>query len=76
MGLMENHEAAVDADAIAALLNVHRDTVYAHARTGQLPAFKVGSRWRFFPSAVISRLNRPRDPWDNPRARHRRSASR
>jgi len=56
-------ERAVNADEIAELLAVHRSTIYSLARSGAIPAFKVGRMWRFFPSQVIAHLNRPRDPW-------------
>ena len=35
---------------VADLLRIDRETVYRMARRGQLPAFKVSSRWRFLPS--------------------------
>ncbi len=35
---------------VAVLLRIDRETVYRMARRGQLPAFKVSSRWRFLPS--------------------------
>lgn len=37
---------------VAALLQIDRETVYRMARRGQLPAFKVSSRWRFLPSRL------------------------
>ena len=37
---------------VAALLRVDRETVYRMARRGELPAFKVSSRWRFLPSRL------------------------
>ena len=37
-------------EEVAALLQIDRETVYRMARRGQLPAFKVSSRWRFLPS--------------------------
>ena len=35
---------------VAVLLQIDRETVYRMARRGDLPAFKVSSRWRFLPS--------------------------
>lgn len=32
---------------VARLLDIDEMTVYRLARTGRLPAFKVGSQWRF-----------------------------
>jgi excisionase family DNA binding protein len=37
---------------VAVLLQVDRETVYRMARRGELPAFKVSSRWRFLPSRL------------------------
>jgi excisionase family DNA binding protein len=37
---------------VAAVLRIDRETVYRMARRGELPAFKVSSRWRFLPSAL------------------------
>jgi excisionase family DNA binding protein len=35
------------AEEVADFLRVHRSTVYRLLRNGQLPAFRVGSDWRF-----------------------------
>ncbi|HXF06808.1 MAG TPA: helix-turn-helix domain-containing protein [Blastocatellia bacterium] len=32
---------------VAAYLNVHPDTVRRYVKRGELPAFKIGSDWRF-----------------------------
>ncbi|MEO8690877.1 MAG: helix-turn-helix domain-containing protein [Solirubrobacteraceae bacterium] len=37
---------------VALLLRIDRETVYRMARRGELPAFKVSSRWRFLPSRL------------------------
>jgi excisionase family DNA binding protein len=37
---------------VAVLLGIDRETVYRMARRGDLPAFKVSSRWRFLPSRL------------------------
>ena len=37
---------------VAMLLQIDRETVYRMARRGELPAFKVSSRWRFLPSRL------------------------
>lgn len=37
---------------ISEYLRVHRSTVYRLLRTHQLPAFKIGSDWRFSVDAV------------------------
>lgn len=51
---MTEPEAAISADELARLLSVSKVTVYRMAQAGEIPAFRVGRRWRFFPSAVIS----------------------
>jgi excisionase family DNA binding protein len=35
------------AEEVADFLDIHRETVYLYAKTGRLPAFKVGYSWRF-----------------------------
>ena len=35
-------------EEVADLLKVHRTTVYRMLKTGELPAFKIGSDWRFY----------------------------
>lgn len=69
-------EQAVGIDAIAHLLQVSPDTVRRKAKTGDLPGFKVGHVWRFFPSAVRAHLEKPADLWAMPPAskRARRAA--
>ena len=56
-------ESAVGVNEIAELLAVHPETVRRYAKTGEIPSFKVGNRFRFFPSEVREHLTRPRDPW-------------
>jgi len=34
-------------DEVADYLKMKTVTIYKHAQTGKLPAFKVGSKWRF-----------------------------
>ncbi len=34
-------------DEVADYLKMKSVTIYKHAQTGKLPAFKVGSKWRF-----------------------------
>lgn len=43
---------------VAAFLKVHPNTIYRLARTGKLPAFKIGTDWRFQRSAVESWASR------------------
>ena len=39
---------------VADLLGIHEQTVYDMARSGELPALKVRSEWRFRPSDVVT----------------------
>ena len=43
--VMDIHEAAE-------YLSISEDTLYRYAKTGSLPAFKLGNRWRFKRTAV------------------------
>jgi excisionase family DNA binding protein len=56
-------EPMVDANALASLLEVNRETVYRLARSGAIPSIRVGRVWRFYPSEVKERLAQPHDPW-------------
>jgi hypothetical protein len=56
-------EAAVTIKDIAVLLNKSEDWVGRAARTQQIPGFKVGGEWRFFPSKVREHFEQPHDPW-------------
>ncbi len=58
-----NGERAVSVAELAVLLRVSRSTVYIKANSGDIPGFRVGSAWRFYPSVVDAHLNRPVDPW-------------
>lgn len=71
---MNADEDAVDIAAIAQMLDVSTDTVRRQAKVGELPAFKVGRVWRFFPSKVRAHLEGQtagRDPWAMPAASRR-----
>lgn len=39
---------------VADLLNLDPDTVVRYANEQKIPAFKVGSRWRFDPHALVT----------------------
>lgn len=45
-------ETAVNIAAVAEHLGLHEQTVYLHARAGEIPGFRVGRAWRFFLSEV------------------------
>lgn len=65
-------ETAVSVDALAQILEVNRETVYRLARSGAIPAVRVGRVWRFFPTEVKAKLSEPRDPWQQPERSLRR----
>ena len=67
-------EKPVSVAEIAALLGKSRGWVYRHARTEDIPGFKVGGEWRFFPSKVIAHFNQPTDPWVLPTRSRKRVA--
>lgn len=74
---MNEPEEAVGVTEIARLLGVSTDTVYSKVRSGEIPGFKVGRVWRFWPSEVRAHLSRPRDPWEqSPASRRARRAGR
>jgi excisionase family DNA binding protein len=51
---LRKHTKAMKAKEVAALLNLDPDTVCRYADAQMLPAFKVGSRWRFDPAALVA----------------------
>lgn len=55
-------EEAVTVRELAGLLGVHQNTVYAKAG-GEIPGFRVGRSWRFFPSEVRAALAASADPF-------------
>jgi len=38
----------------AEYLNVHKDTLRRRAKNGTIPAFKIGTDWRFYKSSIDS----------------------
>ena len=38
---------------VSELLKIHEDTVYKMVREGRIPAFRVGSDWRFQKDQVV-----------------------
>lgn len=44
----------LDVDGAARLIGVSKDTIYALARTGKIPAIRVGREWRFTRQGLIS----------------------
>jgi excisionase family DNA binding protein len=67
-------ENTVTVRDIAVLLKKSEDWVYRHARSKDIPGFRVGREWRFFASKVVNHLEQPRDTWALPSRRGRRAA--
>jgi excisionase family DNA binding protein len=44
---MPHHKEIMTAKEVAAYFNIHTLTVYRYAREGKIPAFKIGTDWRF-----------------------------
>jgi excisionase family DNA binding protein len=45
-------EPAIDIFEAAEILRVHPNTVRRHAKTGTIPAFRIGTQWRFRASSL------------------------
>jgi excisionase family DNA binding protein len=48
----ENSPAILTVGELARYLRVHRSTIYRLLKKGELPAFKIGSDWRFNTSQI------------------------
>lgn len=44
---MKKEKFIMNANELARYLNIHRETVYLYAKSGKIPAFKIGYSWRF-----------------------------
>jgi len=44
---MDNNKEIMTAKEVASYLNLHPLTVHKYAREGKIPAFKIGTDWRF-----------------------------
>lgn len=67
--------ALVNTITAAAHLDLTVDTVRAHAKSGIIPAVKIGSRWRFDLDEIDRQLKAPTDLWaQSPQSRGRRRA--
>ena len=60
--LQEPVEQPLTPEDVAALLRIDRETVYRMGGRGELPAFKVSSRWRFLPSHLQRWMERQGAP--------------
>jgi excisionase family DNA binding protein len=45
---------------VSELLKIHESTVYKMIREGRIPAFKIGSDWRFLKDQIV----RGQERWD------------
>ncbi|MFE6965667.1 helix-turn-helix domain-containing protein [Agromyces sp. NPDC057679] len=52
-------EKALNVAEVASILGLHPQTVYLHARSGEIPGFRVGRAWRFYRSEVEAHLRKP-----------------
>jgi excisionase family DNA binding protein len=62
---MEPGEVAVDVRELARLLGVSADTIRLRARRSEIPAFRIGRRYRFFPSEVREHYRRQQEQVDD-----------
>jgi excisionase family DNA binding protein len=51
-------DKVLTANELAAYLHVHRSTIYRLLKKGELPAFEIGSDWRFNVEAIDKWLMR------------------
>ncbi len=58
-------DAVMTLEEGAAFLKVSETTVYQLARSGELPARKVGREWRFVKSQLVAYLNRGGESVEN-----------
>lgn len=49
---MEKAKNIMTAEEVADYLGLHRETVYVYAKSGRLPAFKIGYSWRFRKNSI------------------------
>ena len=49
---MRSETKVITIGELATYLHVHRSTLYRLLKKGQLPAFKIGSDWRFNVEAI------------------------
>ncbi|QCR39662.1 hypothetical protein C1N74_03955 [Microbacterium sp. SGAir0570] len=73
--IITTHEATVDAGELARILNVSTDTTYRWARSGVIPALKIGNRWRFIVSEVLESVRQQAEPHPDPWHQSPRSAA-
>ena len=55
-------DAVMTVDDVAQYLRIHKTTLYRLLKRNQIPAFRVGSDWRFSRKAIDSWMKEQRDP--------------
>ena len=45
--MVKDNPKVLNIKEVAGYLGVHSSTIYRYAQKGQIPAFKIGSDWRF-----------------------------
>lgn len=72
----ENLPEILTLDQVAAFLNVHASTIYRLVWRHQIPAFRIGSDWRFERARIeewIGRMHERQEQVANKKGRHKRS---
>lgn len=68
-------EPLTDVREMARVLSVSQDTIYRWARSGVIPALKIGNRWRFIVTEVLESVRRQAEPHPDPWHQSSRSAA-
>jgi excisionase family DNA binding protein len=63
-GLAPQFEPLLDDEQAAALLGIHPKTLQRLARTGRIPAHRIGRFWRYRASELDAWLRRSASPMD------------
>lgn len=56
-------EDSINIRRLATMLDCSVDTAYRRANSGEIPGFRLGRAWRFFPSQVRAALEKQPDEW-------------
>lgn len=67
-----NYEPLIDCDPAAELLGIHPKTLREKAKAGEIPAMRIGTRWKFRASVldlwITNQLQCDRRPCSAPEA--------
>lgn len=55
----DDYNDVLTVDEAAELLQIDRNTVYAHIHSGEIPAWRIGRKIRISKEAIRERLGRP-----------------